>query len=157
MQDRIMAGCGSVFSGMSVTVPAEVVDVLRRAVFAEIGGAAEAIDAVVVADDREARPASFRAAAERLWECYELLDELGWAMIVPAVAVRVDLARGWALQRALTAALEFADEDMEAGAIVRRDAEVEWMGALWNLSEVVQARVDALAVQEAEEPLALAA
>jgi hypothetical protein len=150
MQDQIMVGRGSVFSGAQVTVPAEMVDALRSAVFAEIGGATEAIDAVVISSDREAHPELFRAPAECLWECYGLLDELGWSRMVPPVPERVDLARGWALQRALTAAQEFADED--AAEILQRDAEAGWMGALWQLSDVVQARIDALAVQEAEEP-----
>jgi hypothetical protein len=43
-----------------------------------------------------------------------LLDAIGWSGAVPPSAVQIDLREDycWALMRALTEALEFADEDV---------------------------------------------
>ncbi|MGH2904059.1 MAG: hypothetical protein ACRDK7_10810 [Solirubrobacteraceae bacterium] len=159
MQDHSSAGHGSVLDGAQVSIPARAVDLLRQALYAEIGLAAEAIDAVAFARDREAHPEWFRGPAESLRESYALLDTIGWSRTDPPVAVRIDLRRdGWALVRALSRALEFADE--EVSERTRRDvkqrgvaAERECVGILCDFTAVVQARIDALAVEEGAEPV----
>lgn len=148
MQDE-RSGQVLVLGGAQVTVPARVVDWLRRAAYAEIGSAAEAIDIAAFATDREAHPEWFRAPAQSLRETYALLDAIGWSGTVPPIAVRIDLREDcWALMRALTAALEFADEDVERGLASERDAEVERVGVLCDFMAAAEARIDALAVQE---------
>jgi len=89
------------------------------------------------------------------------LDAIGWAKTDPPPGAQIDLGEdGWALVRALTSALEFADEDVSepAHGDAERDAqhglapepgaEVERAEALWDLKASVQARIDALAVRE---------
>lgn len=90
MQDE-MIGQGQVLDGAQVTVPAGIVDQLRRAAYAEIGSAAEALDMVAFSIDREAHPEWFCAPTERLRESYALLDAIGWLRTVPPVDVRIDL------------------------------------------------------------------
>ncbi len=165
-----MIGQGQVLDGTRVTVPAGVVDWLRRAAYAEIGSAAEALDAAAFASDREAHQEWFCAPAASLRESYGLLDAVGWSRTVPPVAVQVDLGRdSWGLMRALAGALEFADEDVselarsevehaESDLTPEHDAEVERVGVLWEFTARAQARIDALAVGEgACDDLALAA
>jgi hypothetical protein len=161
MQDDIIPGEAGMQGGAEVTIPAKVVDWLRRAAYAEIGAAAQAIDGVAFAIDREAHPEWFRGPAESLRETYALLDAIGWSGTVPPAAVQIDLGRDcWALMRALEAALEFADEDAsepphngvehtEQRQARQRDAHVERVGALSDFTAATQARIDALAVQEA--------
>jgi hypothetical protein len=108
-------------------------------------------------------------AGERLREGYALLDAIGWSRTVPPLAVRIDLREdGWGLMRVLAGALEFADEDVsetargdvehaERGLAPVRDAQAERAGALWECMAKVQARIDALAVQEGAAVLDLAA
>jgi hypothetical protein len=104
MQDEISGGQWQV-GGTQVTIPARVVDWLRRAAYAEIGSAAQAIDTAAFAKDREAHPEWFRGPAESLRETYALLDAIGWSGTVPPAAVQVDLGEDcWALMRALEAA-----------------------------------------------------
>jgi hypothetical protein len=160
MQDEVSCGQGQVLGGAQVTIPARIVDWLRRAAYAEIGAAAQVLDMVAFARDREAHPEWFRAPAQSLRETYALLDAIGWSGTVPPEDVRIDLGEdGWALMRALTVALEFADEDVSelAGGGVERagqglaqecDAEVERVGVLCDFIGTAQARIDALAVQE---------
>jgi hypothetical protein len=163
MQDGIIADRESVSGQACVTVPASVVDALRRALYAQIGLAAEALDGVAFERDREAHPEWFRGPAQSLRESYELLDMLGWAAVAPAVPVRVDLQGCcWALMRALASALEFADEDVSEH--MRRDvekrgraAERECVGVLCDFIAVAQARINALAVEESGEQAEAAA
>jgi len=54
MQDHHTAGDGQASDGTLATVPASVVDCLRRAAYAELGLAAEALDAAAFSTDREA-------------------------------------------------------------------------------------------------------
>src|ERR1035438_10469518 len=168
MQDE-MIGQWLVLDGAQVTVPAGVVDSLRRAAYAEIGAAAQALDAVAFAIDREAHPEWFRGPAARLRESYGLLDAIGWSRTAPPLAVRIDLREdGWGLMRTLAGALEFADEDVsetargdvehaERGLAPGHDTEAERAGALWECMAKVQARIDALAVQEGAAVLDIAA
>jgi hypothetical protein len=146
-----------------VTVPASVVDWLRRAAYAEIGSAAQALDTAAFSTDRETHPEWFRGPVENLREIYTLLDAIGWAKTDPPLGVQIDLsADGWALMRTLAGALEFADEDASE-AVARgdveyagrgmtpvRDTEVKRAGALWDFMAATQARIDALAVREEE-------
>ena len=75
---------------VQVTVPAVIMDWLRNAAYAEIGLAAEALDTVAFAVDREGHPEWFRGPAENLREIYALLDAIGWSKTVPPVAVQLD-------------------------------------------------------------------
>lgn len=56
---------------------------MRRATYAEIGTAAEALDTAAFAQDREGHPERFRTSAQSLRESYALLDKVGWAKTVP--------------------------------------------------------------------------
>lgn len=105
--------------GRSLTVPAGIVDGLRRAVFAAIGEAGEAINEAAFAKDCAEHPEWFTVPTNDLVEMYELLEAIGWAATVPPVSVRVDLrADGRALMRALRGALDFARADTEEAARV---------------------------------------
>jgi hypothetical protein len=161
MQEEDIPDQGLVLEGgAQVTIPAKVVDWLRRAAYAEIASAAQAIDVAAFAKDREAHPERFRGPAQSLRETYALLDAIGWSGTVPPADVQVDLGRDcWALMRALEAALEFADEDVsepphnavghpERRQAPQRDAQAERIGVLWDFTAAAQARIDALAVQE---------
>jgi hypothetical protein len=157
MQDD-MIGVGSVTNGAQVTVPAVIVDSLRSAAYAEVGSAAEALDTVAFANDREAHPEWFRGPAESLKEIFALLDAIGWAKSAPPVAVQIDLREHycWALMRTLHAVAEFADDD-DASVAVSGDVEqrrltlvhdAEADGALWELIADTRAGVDEIAVEE---------
>ncbi len=144
MQDQ-RSGQVQVLGGTRVMVPAVIVDWVRRAAYAEIGSAAEALDMAAFASDREAHREWFSAPAERLRETYALLDAIGWSRMVPPLAVQIDLRRdGWGLVRALAGALEFVDEDV---------SEVERAGVLWDCIATAQGCIDALAVQEGAAPV----
>ncbi|HEY5045213.1 MAG TPA: hypothetical protein VII53_05095 [Solirubrobacteraceae bacterium] len=143
-----------------LTIPAKAVDWLRSAAYAEIGLAAQALDAVAFATDREAHPEWFRAPAQSLRETYALLDAIGWSGTLPPKDVQIDLGEdGWALMRALTAALEFADDDVSErasgnaehdgrGLASECEAEVERVGVLCDFIAAAQAHIDTLAVTE---------
>jgi hypothetical protein len=143
-----------------VTVPAMIVDSLRSAAYAEIGLAAEALDTIAFASDREAHPEWFRGSAENLREVYGLLDAIGWAKSVPPVAVQIDLREDycWALMRTLHGAAGFADDDdasqAACGDVEQRsltlghDAEAD--AALWDFIADTRAGIDQLAVEEGE-------
>jgi len=146
-----------------LTVPAGIVEWLRRGVFAEIGSAAEAMDEAAFKDGRESHPEWFLGPLEDLKEIVALLERIGWDATVSPVDARLDLRRGRrALLRALEAALGFAEED--ASEAVRRDAErtdeqeltaaerdieIERVGVLRDFIATVQAGIDAL-VDESE-------
>jgi hypothetical protein len=159
MQDK-MIGQRSVSGGALVTVPASVVDWLRRAAYAEIGSAAERLDTAAFSTDREAHPEWFCGPVESLREVYALLEAIGWAKADPPLGVQIDLSEdSWALMRVLAGALEFADEDVSelargevehAGTNLapEPDADIERVGVLARFMSVVQARIDALAVRE---------
>jgi hypothetical protein len=152
MRGYRIVGHGQVSGGALVTVPASVVDWLRRAAYAELGLAAEALDAAAFSTDREAHPERFRGLAENIREIYALLDAIGWTKTDPPPGAQIDLGEdGWALVRVLTSALEFADEDASepARGDVERDGRV---GVLCHLIDAAHARIDALAVQEGAEP-----
>jgi hypothetical protein len=160
MQDHLIPRHGQVSGGALVTVPANVVDWLRRAAYAEIGSAAQALDTAAFATDREAHPEWFRGPVENLREIYALLEAIGWAKTDPPLGVQIDLSEdSWALMRVLAGALELADEDVrevvrgevkhaERGWAPERDLEAGRVGALCEFMAVAQARIDALAVQE---------
>ena len=159
MQDEMIGG-GSVANEAQVTVPAIIVDWLRDAAYAEIGSAAEALDTVAFANDREAHPEWFRGPADNLREIYALLDAIGWAKSGPPVAVQIDLREDycWALMRALQGAAAFADDD-DAGEAVSGDVEqcgltlvhdMQADGALWHFIGDTRAGIDELAVQDGE-------
>ena len=163
MQDSNIAGNGQVPSEALVTVPASVVDWLRRAAYAEIGSAAEALDTAAFANDREDHPEWFRGPMQNLREVYALLDAIGWGKTLPPLGVQLDLSEdSWALMRVLASALEFADESISETACSmvehaepqdlapERDTNTEQVGVLYDFMETAQARIDALAVREEE-------
>jgi hypothetical protein len=142
-------------------IPAIIVDWLRSAAYAEIGLAAEALDTVAFAKDREAHPEWFRGPAENLREIYALLDAIGWSRTVPPADAQIDLREGycWALMRALQGAAEFADDDdavrgdgqqTEQGSIPEHGLETERVGALWDFIADARAQIDELAVEEGD-------
>jgi hypothetical protein len=164
MQDEMIGG-GSVANGARVMVPAVIVDWLREAAYAEIGLAAEALDAVAFDRDREAHQEWFRGPAENLKQIYALLDAIGWAKSVPPDPVRLDLREDycWALMRALQRADEFAEDDDDAseagrgdvgqtepGSALVYDLEARRVGVLWDFIAGTRAGIDELAVQEGE-------
>ena len=171
MQGHCITDHRQVSDGALVTVPASVVDWLRRAAYAEIGSAAEALDTAAFSIDREAHPEWFRGPVENLREIYALLQAIGWGETDPPLGVQIDLSEdGWALMRVLTSALEFADEDISQTAcsmvehaelqspVPEPNTEVERLGTLCDFMATAQARIDALAVrEEAETALDLAA
>jgi hypothetical protein len=145
-----------------VTVPAMIVDWLRRAAYAEIGSAAEALNEAAFDTEREAHPEWFQAPMTNLKEVYALLDAIGWSRTVPPVAVAIDLREDcWALMRALGGALEFADEDVSEAArhgaehdeqapSPVRGGEDERVGVLWDFIVEARACIDEMAVREGE-------
>ncbi len=150
MQDYFITDHGQMSGGAMVTVPAGIVDWVRRAAYAEIGSAAEALDTAAFSTDREAHPEWFCGPVESLREVYALLEAIGWAKTDPPLGVQIDLSPdGWALMRVLSSALEFADEDIsqtacsivehaaQHGPVAEPDAEVERVGALWDLKASV--------------------
>jgi hypothetical protein len=139
-----------------LTVPAGIVDGLRRAVFAAIGEAAEAINESAFAKDRAVHPEWFTGPTNDLVAMYELLEVIGWAAMGPPVDVRVDLwAHGQVLARTLGGALDFAEADAEEAASVpaeqsgrarstEHSAAIEHVEALRDFIAVAQARLDAI-------------
>ena len=163
MQDHFITDHEQVLGGALVTVPASVIDWLRRAAYAEIGSAAEALDTAAFASDREDHPEWFRGPMQNLREIYALLNAIGWSRTLPPLGVQLDLSEdSWALMRVLTSALEFADEDLSETACSmvehaepqdltpEHDVESERVGVLYDFMERAQARIDALAVREEE-------
>lgn len=161
MQDHFIACCEPVSSATHVTVPASVVDWLRRAAYAEIGSTAEALDEAAFASDRETHPEWFGPPAENLKEIYALLDTIGWSKTIPPIAVQIDLREDcWAFMRALTGALEFADEDASEETtdevehtarhltLVRGGEAEQRAGELWDCIAEAGARIDELAVEQ---------
>jgi hypothetical protein len=160
MQDHVIPAHERASSGFRVTIPAMIVDWVRRATYAEIGLAAEKLDTAAFASDREAHPEWFLGPAANLRESYALLDRIGWSKTIPPLAVQIELRDyGWALLRALEGALEFADEEIgdHVGEDVEHavqhldrvpDAVVERVAMLWQFTGEAQARIDALAVHE---------
>ncbi len=158
-QDRQAAWAGepSGSAGQrSLEVPAGIVDGLRRAVFAAIGEAAEAINESAFAKDRAEHPEWFTAPTNDLVEMYELLEVTGWKATVPSVGVHVDLwAHGRVLVRTLRGALDFAEADAEEVArapaeqpgtarSVEHGAAIEHVEALRGFIVVARARLDAV-------------
>lgn len=157
MQDNLIPIHGPMLNeDTDVTIPVSVVDWLRRATYAEIGSAAEALDTAVFAGDREAHPEWFRGPAESLRESYALLDAIGWSRTDPPLPARVDLRRsGWTLVRVLTSAVELADEELyemareqDAWADPGLVSECARVSELDEFTGMVQARIDELAVTE---------
>lgn len=141
---------------MVVGGPCGIVDGLRRAVFAVIGEAAEAINESAFAKDRGEHPEWFTAPTNDLVEMYELMEVIGWKATVPPVGVRVDLwAHGRALMRTLRGALDFAEADAKEAARVpaehsgtarpvERDKEAKQVEALRCFIVMARARLDAI-------------
>jgi hypothetical protein len=137
-------------------VPAGIVDGLRRAVFAAIGEAAEAINESAFAKDRAEHPEWFTVPTSDLIEMYELLEVIGWTATVPPVGVPVDLGfHGRALMRALRGALDFAEADVKEAArtpagqsgtarSAEHGAAIEHVEDLRDFIAVAQARLDAI-------------
>lgn len=113
------------------------------------------------ASDREAHPEWFGPPAENLKEIYALLDTIGWSKTIPPIAVQIDLREDcWAFMRALTGALEFADEaasqettgEVEHTArhltLVHGGEAEQRAGELWDCIAEAGARIDELAVEQ---------
>jgi hypothetical protein len=158
MQDHYAPAACTLDAGAQVIVHPRLIDWLRRATYAEIGSAAEALDEAAFANDREAHPERFRATAQSLRESYALLDTIGWAQTDPPTAVPLDLDKdSWTLIRALDGAQEFADEETYE---ISRDTDGQALtdehnraGKLHNLIDEVRQRVDMLAVQETAQTI----
>jgi hypothetical protein len=163
MQGHFSSHHGQRLDETQVVVPAIVVDWLRSAAYAEIGLAAEALDTVAFAKDREAHPEWFRGPAENLREIYALLDAIGWSRTLPPDDAQIDLREGycWALMRTLQGAAEFADDDVtgamcadveqtEQDLTIAQDVETKRVGALWDFITDARAGIDELAVQEGD-------
>lgn len=162
MQHHFIPCCGQASNATHLTIPAGVVDWLRRAAYAEIGSAAEALNEAAFASDREAHPEWFGTPAENLKEIYALLDAIGWSKTTPPTAVQIDLREDcWAFMRVLAGTLEFADEDASEettrGEVehtarhlaLARDGEAEQRAReLWDCIAEAGARIDELAVEE---------
>ncbi len=160
MQDNY-AHSQRVADDMPLTIPASIVDCLRRAAYTEIGLTAEALDDAAFSTDREAHPEWFREPAETLHHIYALLDAIGWTKTTPPHAVQIEPnENSWTLIRTLTKALEIADQnaseatpgDTAPDATPESAAEIECADVLWNFMASVEAHTDTLAVEEAAEP-----
>ncbi len=163
MQDHLIPDHEQAMGGALVTIPASIVDWLRRASYAEIGSTAEALDTAAFASDREGHPEWFRVPMQSLREIYALLDAIGWAKTLPPLGVQLDLSEdSWGLMRVLGSALEFADEEISetACSMVEHaepqdlapepNTESDRVRVLCDFMETAQARIDALAVREEE-------
>jgi hypothetical protein len=138
-----------------VTIPASIVDWLRRAAYAEIGLTAEALDDAAFSIDREAHPEWFRGPAETLRHIYTLLDTIGWAKTTPPQGLQIDPSEtSWTLIHILAKALEIADKDasdvtpndVEAGTTPISSVDSDRAEALWNFMSAIEAHTDTLAV-----------
>ena len=159
MQDHVIPTRSRASSGFRVTIPAVIVDWVRRATYAEIGLAAEKLDTAAFASDREAHPEWFLGPAANLHESYALLDEIGWSKTTPPLAVQIELHDyGWALLRCRapwsSPTRRSATTSARTSSTLDRvpDAVVERVGTLWHFTAEAQARIDALAVQEGLAP-----
>jgi len=158
MQDHSITVEGTTSDGAQVIVHPQIVDWLRRALYAEIGSAAETLDTAAFAGDREDHPERFRGPAEALRESYALLDAIGWAKTDPPTTAPIDLNEDcWTLMRALDGALEFADEEVYE---VSRDTdgqllacEQERVRELYDFMDDLRGRIDMLAVTEDDAAL----
>lgn len=150
-----------------VTIPASIIDWLRRAAYAEIGLTAETLDDAAFSTDREAHPEWFRGPAETLRHIYTLLDTIGWAKTTPPCSLQIDPSENsWTIIRILTKALEFADEDTsetapsdtEPTTTPASSTATERANTLWNIMASVQTHTDTLAVKDtADDTLDIAA
>lgn len=75
----------------TITVPAQLVGVLRNGLHSEIGNAAESLAQVAGQADREQHPEWYREPIEYLDRTRALLDLIGWSATSPSDEVRVDL------------------------------------------------------------------
>jgi hypothetical protein len=158
MQDHSITVEGTTSDGAQVIVHPQIVDWLRRALYAEIGSAAESLDTATCAHDREDHPERFRGPAQTLRESCALLDAIGWAKTDPPVTVPSDLNQDcWTLMRALDGALEFADEEVYE---VSRDTdgqllacERERVRELYDFMDDMRGHIDMLAVTQEDEAL----
>lgn len=145
---------------MLLAAPSAGLDRLREGLFAEIGGAGEALQlAASSKEDREAGKTRFRAPLERLRGAWALLDTIGWSTTTPAADVQIDLREHHeALSRALELALLFAEDDLtdldkhipknaEGSEASERDAVVESIAAFRELATTARDRIDELAAQ----------
>jgi hypothetical protein len=143
-----------------LTIPASIVDCLRRAAYTEIGLTAETLDDAAFSTDRETHPEWFRESAETLRHIYALLDAIGWTKTTPPHGVQIEPSENsWTLIRILTKALGIAEQnaseatpgDTEPNTTPESNAEAERANALWNLVASVEAHTDTLAVEEATD------
>jgi hypothetical protein len=154
MQHHFIPCCEQASHATHLTIPASIVDWLRRAAYAEIGSAAEALNDAAYASDREAHPEWFGPPAENLQEIHALLETIGWSKTTPPTTVQIDLRENcWAFMRVLAGALEFADEDADEETArdpaLAHDGNAEQRtGELWDCIAEARARIDELAVEE---------
>jgi hypothetical protein len=134
-----------------LTVPAEMVGLLREGLHSEIEAAVQLIAPVVEAPDREQHPERYRAPLARLDAARALLDLVGWGTPDPPADVRVDLGEHHrALLRALRSELLVEEEALGGGQesgprdAAERRGIAERAEALRELISTVEARVGAL-------------
>lgn len=141
-----------------LTVPAEMVGLLREGLHSEIEAAAHLIAPVVEAPGREEHPERYRAPLARLDAARALLDLVGWSTADPPVDVRVDLRpHHRSLLRALRSELLVEEEALEGGQesgprdSAGRRMIVARVDALRELISTAEARADALGAGTSEE------
>jgi hypothetical protein len=99
-----------------LTVPAEMVGLLREGLHSEIEAAVHLIAPVVEAPGREEHPERYQAPLARLDAARALLDLVGWSTAGPPVDVRVDLRQHHrSLLRALRSELLVEEEALGGG------------------------------------------
>jgi len=97
----------------TVTVPAQVVTLVRSALHTELGNAAEALAGVVERHGNEDHPEWFTEPLQRHDATRALLDVIGWDNTSQPVDARVDLRiHREALTAALDVALLVGDEEL---------------------------------------------
>jgi hypothetical protein len=136
-----------------LVVPVVVLERLREGLFAELGGAGEALHAVASSgEDRESVRECLGLAMDRARGAWELLATAEDS----SVGARVDLAAyGAPLGRALGLALVFAEDDLEeseragGGASDRKLG--EGVAALREFAGMARERIDQLAREDGGE------
>lgn len=97
----------------TLTIPAELVALVRSALFTELGSAAEDTAHVVEQHDHEDHPERFAEPLQQHDAARTLLDAIGWQSAEPPADVQVDLhAHRAALAAALDVALLVGDEQL---------------------------------------------
>lgn len=143
----------------TLTVPAELVGLVRSALLAELGRAAEELAGVVERRGHEDHPEWFAQALRRHDAARALLDTIGSGNTDPPVEVGIDLrTHRQALTAALDVALLVGDEELaeteqvdaeraQRGEPSKREATIERVLALREFVAAVRWQTDCLGAQ----------